>query len=624
MAGYDPWSASAPRAGQPPHSPSPAPEPGVGYGATGSAGATGRAAGRPAASPAGAPQVVPLQPGVLPGALQPTQGPAPAYPVPPGRPAPGGYRAPGAPAQAGQAIPLQAMPQVVAARGVAAGPAVPGQGARRLLVRPADALAEEEEQDLAANAIKKSPPWLVSAVVHMMLLIILGLIVVATAPRRQISLDASVENDDVWAEQLGEQTEIDSPLGKELTDAVEEPILTPDNLPEVENPFAAPSKLDPTEDGNTATSDLESKYIGLALNGREEGMKKTLLGRYGGTRLTEEAVRLGLEWLARQQGRDGSWSLAGPYSDGVPRDVDNHQAATAMALLAFQGHGDTHLKGDFQKNVAQGWKWLSQEMDADGNFYHEGPFHHRFYTQAQCSIALLEIYGMTKDPKFKEPALRVLKYLLDNQAPEGGWRYTPKTDSDCSVTGWVVMALQSARMAGLEVPEENLRRVEKFLDRIAQHDGARYPYQQGGEVKLSMTAEALLCRQYLGWSRDDPRLVAGMEWITSENNLINFQSGRDVYYWYYATQAAHHMEGDYWKRWNTVMRQVLPEQQVKRGKEAGSWDPDKPSQDQWSPHGGRLYVTCLSIYMLEVYYRHLPIYTKIYSDLFKSGRAPGM
>ena len=80
------------------------------------------------------------------------------------------------------------------------------------------------------------------------------------------------------------------------------------------------------------------------------------------------------------------------------------------------------------------------------------------------------------------------------------------------------------------------------------------------------------------------------------------------------------MEGDHWKTWNAVMRQVLPEQQVKRGREKGSWDPERPSLDQWAPHGGRLYVTCLSIYMLEVYYRHLPLYTKIYTRLLKSGR----
>ena len=69
-------------------------------------------------------------------------------------------------------------------------------------------------------------------------------------------------------------------------------------------------------------------------------------------------------------------------------------------------------------------------------------------------------------------------------------------------------------------------------------------------------------------------------------------------------------------------RQALPTRQVKRGREAGSWDPGRgragaPDGYEWhtryTPYGGRLYVTCLSIYMLEVYYRHLPIYTNVYA-----------
>ncbi len=51
------------------------------------------------------------------------------------------------------------------------------------------------------------------------------------------------------------------------------------------------------------------------------------------------------------------------------------------------------------------------------------------------------------------------------------------------------------------------------------------------------------------------------------------------------------------------------------GREAGSWDPMKPSEDEWARYGGRLYVTCLSLYMLEVYYRHLPLYTNVYMYL---------
>jgi hypothetical protein len=69
------------------------------------------------------------------------------------------------------------------------------------------------------------------------------------------------------------------------------------------------------------------------------------------------------------------------------------------------------------------------------------------------------------------------------------------------------------------------------------------------------------------------------------------------------------MEGKIWDDWNKVMRQEVPAHQIKVGSEAGSWS---PQGDKWagiSFGAGRLYMTCLSIYMLEVYYRHLPIYS---------------
>jgi hypothetical protein len=49
----------------------------------------------------------------------------------------------------------------------------------------------------------------------------------------------------------------------------------------------------------------------------------------------------------------------------------------------------------------------------------------------------------------------------------------------------------------------------------------------------------------------------------------------------------------------------LPEHQVRSGRLRGSWNPDG---DAWGSTAGRLYTTCLSTYMLEVYYRHLPLY----------------
>jgi hypothetical protein len=118
-----------------------------------------------------------------------------------------------------------------------------------------------------------------------------------------------------------------------------------------------------------------------------------------------------------------------------------------------------------------------------------------------------------------------------------------------------------------------------------------------------MTAEGLLCRQYLGWEQNDPRLRKGVQVLVTQP--INY-SQTDVYYWYYATQVCHHQEGSAWTAWNAVMREEVPKAQVKDGQERGSWG---PRTDQWGSLGGRLYTTCLSTYMLEVYYRHLPIYS---------------
>jgi hypothetical protein len=73
----------------------------------------------------------------------------------------------------------------------------------------------------------------------------------------------------------------------------------------------------------------------------------------------------------------------------------------------------------------------------------------------------------------------------------------------------------------------------------------------------------------------------------------------------------HHMEGSYWPKWNNLMKPLLVDSQVKSGPESGSWHPMQPTEDRWALFGGRLYITCLSIYTLEVYYRHLPLYKDV-------------
>ena len=473
---------------------------------------------------------------------------------------------------------------------------------------PEEPSAEESGEDLAEVALRNAPPWLISALFHTLLMIVLALVLLPTMLNNQVDLEATFADSD----QLGEQLEFDSVIAGNDEEKVEEPILSVD-LPEVPDPLLLPPVFSPTDvlNGPSATSDEPVPNIGTMLNGRDPGTRKSLLKAFGGTKTTEAAVQEGLKWLAKNQQKDGSWSLVGPYPDGA--NAENREAATAMALLAFQGNGSTTSYGEYQQVVKRGWYYLLKQQDADGSFFRDGKYGHRFYTQGQVTIALCELYGMTRDPALKadyrEPAEKAVDYCVKSQSPMGGWKYTYKGSSDVSVTGWILMGLQSARMAGLDVPQETLAGITKFLDRVAQKGGSRYPYEPGHEATRVMTAEGLLCRQYLGWKRNNPSLLEGVSWLLEPENELSFTKDRDVYYGYYATQVLHHMEGEAWQKWNRIMCVEVPKAQVQRGAERGSWDPYKPTEDEWAPYGGRLYVTCLSIYMLEVYYRHLPLYT---------------
>ncbi len=126
-----------------------------------------------------------------------------------------------------------------------------------------------------------------------------------------------------------------------------------------------------------------------------------------------------------------------------------------------------------------------------------------------------------------------------------------------------------------------------------------------------MTSVGLLMRIYSGWERDDPRLLAGADFLLKQQ--LPSDSGpltRDTYYWYYATQVLKHIDGPRWKTWNDRLRPLLTRSQEKIGELAGSWHPYKPVPDRWGQFGGRIYVTTMNLLSLEVRHRMLPLYNQ--------------
>ena len=356
--------------------------------------------------------------------------------------------------------------------------------------------------------------------------------------------------------------------------------------------------------------------------------KQALLDFYGGNAESEAAIMRGLAWFAKHQQPDGSWPL-NAYDTGIEgcdckeefeEGVDDSvTAGTAFGVLTFLGAGVTHNRApksppelaSYKPVVEKGLIYLArlQKRTKDDN---DGYLGGSMYAHALGTIAFCEAYGLSGDVRLKVNAQLALKYLLNAQHKEGGWRYSPKQAGDMSVTGWVFLAIRSAQLTGIDVLKAPLTRANRFVESCAvgPEDAklSRYAYTPGTDEKLSLSAAGLLTQQYLGWRKDEPDLVAGAEYLMQHLPPESAPKLGSIYYYYYATQVLHHMEGPNFDLWNHRMREHLIRTQEKSGHKAGSWDPNGTDQGK---RGGRLYATAMAIFTLQVYYRHLPMYRTV-------------
>jgi len=337
----------------------------------------------------------------------------------------------------------------------------------------------------------------------------------------------------------------------------------------------------------------------------------------GATPESEDAVNTALKWLARVQASDGRWDassqragreqlVSGHDRGGAGTDADT--GITALALLAFLGAGNTHQSGEHKETVAAALNFLKSQQAADGNLGGGARNFAFMYCHGMAALAVSEAYGMTHDPEL-EPIVRgAIAYTLSAQHPRtGGWRYRPwqhrpNDGGDASQMGWQLMALTSADLAGIKMPQTARDGMVQFLKRVAVGThGGQACYRPDEQVSHTMTAEALYCRQLLGMARANPASNEAGEYLLGELPGVG---KRNLYYWYYGTLATYQLGGLYWERWNEALQKSLVPVQSRVGTDAGSWR----SNTVWGGYGGRIYSTAMSTLCLEVYYRYLPVY----------------
>ncbi len=354
-----------------------------------------------------------------------------------------------------------------------------------------------------------------------------------------------------------------------------------------------------------------------ALRTRED--RREWLPELGGSSESEDAVEMGLGWLARHQSSDGHWGADGLRVGGCCKGSACPKAGgpfplaqSGLALLAFQAGGHYEFnEAKYSEHVTRGLDWLVAQQKADGNLIGSSFYEHGIAAFALCeACAVAKAAGKDPNPKYLEAATKAVSFIEKVQHNDGGWRYSVNVSegSDTSVSGWQVLALKTAREAGIPVSKTCIEKVEKYFKTCELGQNGRTGYVGRSVHTEATTGVGMLVHQFL-LDRPKSQLVqdaapylagyAEQNWPKTQRQNRAIRS--DLYLWYNCTLAMSRAGGEPWNRWNAVLRDTLVGMQEKTPDTClhGSWD----DNSGWSGSGGRIYTTALAVLTLEVYYR---------------------
>jgi hypothetical protein len=359
----------------------------------------------------------------------------------------------------------------------------------------------------------------------------------------------------------------------------------------------------PAAEALEAPKQLDISTLGKHIKQQRGKLSDSMVEQLGGSTGTERAIGLGLDWFTDHQESDGHWEMSKHQGNS-----EDNIAGVGLALLCYYGWGIKH--GSYadhpQHNrhtqaVTKALDWLLKQQQSDGSLL-GSTTNHGMYCHGIATIALCEGYGLTKDPKLKQPATKAIEYILKSQHEGGGWRYRPREPGDLSVTGWQYLALHSARMADIAVPDEAFTRTGKFLDKLSGGThGGYYGYMVPEKDKPTMTATGMFLRQLDGAAPTEPRMQESARVLKSK--MLRADTV-DFYFDYYATLALYQHQGPIWQEWNKNLKEIYIALQKTTGPDKGSWD----TKGGFVNTSGRVVSTGLAILSLEVYYRLLPMY----------------
>jgi hypothetical protein len=308
----------------------------------------------------------------------------------------------------------------------------------------------------------------------------------------------------------------------------------------------------------------------------------------------------GLQYLARVQVESGDFPGGGQDGPGI----------TGLGLLAMLASGEDPNFGPYALNTRRAIRSIIRQQDPGTGCISGNMYHHGF-----AMLALAEAYGAVDDVNLWEtdsdssatagrerPIGQALELAVrgaltsQNGNPFGAWRYSPNArDADTSVSGAVLVGLLAARNAGIEVPDHSIERALTYYRQSTSGDGSvgysGGPGGPGGSTARSSIATLIYA---VARRKDLKEYQATLGYL--RNRAGEGGDHNEEYTRYYQAQALYQGDPEVWDKWNA--------QQIRRLREAQRQDGSFPSGM------GPVYGTSMSLLVLALNYRFLPIYER--------------
>jgi hypothetical protein len=347
--------------------------------------------------------------------------------------------------------------------------------------------------------------------------------------------------------------------------------------------------------------------IGVAPAGADELPKKY-----------QEMADRGLEWLAKQQFRDGHWEATGG------------QFATAMTGVAgttLLMEGSTMREGKYADNIRKAVDYLIKHSQPNGligevNAPNQGLGY--LYGHGFSILFLSQLYGEEDDPdlrrKLEDLLNRAVDFACKAQTSRGGWGYVSAADGndfdEGSVSVTQVQALRAARNAGIVVPKKAIDMVHVYLEKCTtDRGGLIYSLSNGGGPERPTITVAAIASMFSTGEYDSKLAKRWLEFVRPQVPIDvagSDQFGHSEYTHYYYGQVIYCLGEDGYARlfpdskpgdrltWNKY-KDTFFEFLARRQNKEGSWT---------GTAIGQVWTTSCYLTILQLDKGTLPIYQR--------------